>query len=161
MTVCCSEPPIRGDHHCSLTDPGFDFRLNALKVTLAPSANTNKPMIASIGECSSGACTNVKKVPRAKKVRPQMAIPMRCTFVALGDPFHSNASTLTPLTMVSGQTVFRCLLSTSSSRRECWSWRDWSCIKLPSARLPTVKSSLHGTDPCPKREPSIHHARKV
>jgi hypothetical protein len=52
-------------------------------------------MTASIGECSSGACTNVKKVPKAKKVRPQMAMPIRCTFVALGKPFHSKASTLT------------------------------------------------------------------
>jgi hypothetical protein len=42
-----------GGHHRSLTDLGFDFRLNALKVTLAPSASTNKPMTASIGECSS------------------------------------------------------------------------------------------------------------
>ena len=124
------------DCHRFFSDVRLDCRLNALRVTLVPNASNSKPKTAIIGECSSGACRNVKKPPKAKKLRPHIAMPTRCTFVALGEPFQSKASTLLAFNMVSGHSRFRCLLSTSSSRRACWSWCDWPPVNLSSTRLP-------------------------
>jgi hypothetical protein len=140
------------DCHRFFGDVSLGCRLNALRVTLAPKARSNKPKTAIIGECSSRASTTVKKPPKAKKLRPHIAMPTRCTLVALGEPFQSKASTLLAFKTVSGQSTFRCLVSTSSNSRACWSWCDWRRVKLSSAGLCTIKSSLYRPRSYPKME---------
>ena len=63
-----------------------------------------------------------EEAPRLTKHRPHITMPARCNLVALGEPLHSSASTLLLLTMASGQRVFRCLRSTSSSTCACGSF---------------------------------------